>query len=187
MLQRGLVSVGLENATKEMLDGLLSGDRDAILIGIRRVTFGDTVSFNFPCPHCRADLDVKVDIDKDIPIRTLEDPVNGRTFTYMSEKSGQIVVNLPNGVVQKKLLENTDKTVAELNTIMLAGCVQSVNGIASFGASTVLSLGMADREKIISEILANTPGPRLGEVSTICEACGEEISMPLALSDLFRL
>lgn len=187
MLQRGTVSIGMEQAKKEDLDNLLSGDRDAILIGIRRVTFGDTIEFNVVCPHCAAELEVTVDLSVDVPYRTLEDPINDRVFTYESEKHGIIEVSLPKGNTQRKLLENTDKTVAELNTILLSGCVDTINGQPSLGASSVLKLGMADREKIINKILEKNPGPRLGEVKTSCEACGEEVPMPLALADLFRL
>ena len=187
MLQRGLVSIGMDKVQKDDLDALLGGDRDAILIGIRRLTFGDDIKFSFPCPHCNADLDVTVDLSKDIPVKELEDPLTDRKFVYKSEKHGDIVVSLPTGSTQKKLLENSDKTVAELNTILLSGCVQSINGFPSVGASAVLQLGMADREKLIAEIIDRNPGPRLGEVSTTCEACGEEIPMPLSLADLFRL
>lgn len=187
MLQRGLVSVGGQEANKQDLDALLSGDRDAILIGIRKVTFGTEASFTIVCPHCRTDLDVSVDLDEDVPYKELEDPINDRVFEYESPKHGIIKCSLPTGSTQRKLMENTDKTLAELNTILLSGCVDTVNGVASMGASTVLKLGMADRDNLIQEIIKRTPGPRLGEVKTSCEACGEEISMPLALTDLFRL
>jgi hypothetical protein len=187
MLQRGLVSIGTEEANKQDLDNLLSGDRDAILIGIRKVTFGTEADFSLTCPHCRTGLGVTVDLDEDVPYRELEDPINDRVFDYESKKHGVIRVSLPTGATQRKLMENTDKTLAELNTILLAGCVDSVNGIVSMGASTVLKLGMADREALVSNIISRNPGPRLGEVSTHCEACGEEIPMPLALTDLFRL
>jgi hypothetical protein len=187
MLQRGLVSLGMEKPDKDAFDSLLSGDRDSILIGIRRITFGNEIDFEFPCPHCQTDLSVSVDLTTDIPYKTLENPLEDRKFTYDSAKNGTIVVGLPTGITQKKLLENADKTAAEINTILLAGCVESVNGIVSMGATTVLKLGMKDREKIISEILTRNPGPRLGEVTTTCEACGEEIPMPLSLADLFRL
>ena len=186
MLTRGLVSLGMEAAQREDLDTLLSGDRDSILIGIRKCTFGDTIQFQIKCPHCGTDLDVTVDLNKDIPYKELTDPVEGRTFTYKS-KLGEVLVKLPTGATQRKLMENTDKTVAELNTMLLSGCVVSINGTPSLGASTVLKLGMADREKLINEILERNPGPRLGEVSTACEACGENIPMPLSLADLFRL
>lgn len=187
MLQRGVVSIGTEKATKEDIDSLLSGDRDTLLLGIRRMTFGDTISFSFACPHCKTDLDVEVDLTKDVPIKDLKDPIEDRTFIYESKKHGNIVVSLPTGLTQKKLLDNTERNVAEVNTILLAGCVESINGEPSIGASSVLKLGMADRERIIMEILNRAPGPRLGEVATTCEACGGEIPMPLTLSELFRL
>jgi hypothetical protein len=187
MLQRGVISIGANPVDKADLDQLLSGDRDALLIGIRRVTFGDTIEFGISCPHCITELELSVDLNEDIPIKTLEDPINDRIFTYMSKKHGAIVVGLPTGLVQKKLIENSDKTNSELNTILLAGCVKSVNGEPSIGATTALTLGMADRENIIKEIFDRTPGPRLGEVTTTCEACGEAIPTPLSLADLFRL
>jgi hypothetical protein len=55
------------------------------------------------------------------------------------------------------------------------------------GAHTALSLTMSDRTKIIEEILKRNPGPRLGEVTKLCKACGESISTPLSLLDLFQL
>ncbi len=187
MLQRGLASLGSSSVNKEDLDRLLSGDRDAILIGIRKVTFGPTIEFQFPCDACRTDLVVTVDLDEDVPYVTLEDPIADRQFTYTSSTKGEILVSLPTGITQKKLLENVDKTRAELNTILLAGCVDSIDGSPSLGAPSVLTLGMADREEIVSEIVKRNPGPRLGEVKTTCEACGTEIPMPLSLADLFRL
>ncbi|CAB4129464.1 hypothetical protein UFOVP115_22 [uncultured Caudovirales phage] len=187
MLQRGVVSIGTSPADKDDLDQLLSGDRDALLIGIRRVTFGDAIDFGITCPYCKTDLELSVDLLNDVPTRTLEDPINDRVFTYMSKKNGPIVVGLPTGSTQKKLIENNDKTGPELNTILLAGCIKSVNGEPAIGAATALKLGMADRDAIINEILKRAPGPRLGEVTTTCEACGEDVATPLSLADLFRL
>jgi hypothetical protein len=168
MLQRGVVSIGLTPAVRDNLDQLLSGDRDALLIGIRRVTFGDSIEFEISCPQCKTELELSVDLIKDVPVKELDDPINDRTFTYVSKKLGAVVVGLPTGNVQKKLIENSDKTNSELNTILLAGCVKSINGEPSIGATTALTLGMADREAIINEILTRNPGPRLGEVKTTC-------------------
>ena len=70
---------------------------------------------------------------------------------------------------------------------MLAGCVLTINDKVSVGASSVLKLGMGDREKLIEEIVNHNPGPRLGEVTKTCEACGESMETPLSLVALFRL
>ena len=62
-----------------------------------------------------------------------------------------------------------------------------INGQGSLGTSTVLKLGMGDREKLVEEILTKNPGPRLGDVMKTCEACGTEVNTPLSLMSLFRL
>ena len=186
MLQRGLVSLGMEPTSKEDLDTLLSGDRDAILIGIRKATFGSTIDFEVTCQHCRANVVATINLDKDIPVKTLSDPIADRNWTYES-KLGPVTVTLPSGGVQRRLLENSDKTAAEMNTILLAGCVGTINGSPSLGATSVLKLSWKDREKLVEEILERNPGPRLGEVKKDCEACGETMDLPLTLAALFRV
>jgi hypothetical protein len=186
MLQRGLVSLGMESTSKEDLDTLLSGDRDAILIGVRRATFGNTIDFQGSCPSCSAEQDIVLNLTKDIPIKSLEDPIEDRVWEYQS-KMGTVIVGLPTGLTQRRLLENSDKNSAELNTILLSGCVASINGSPSIGASDVLKLSWKDRDVLVQQILDRNPGPRLGEVKKSCEACGEDIPMPLTLATLFRV
>jgi len=185
LLQRGLVKVGTEDATKDMLDSLLSGDRDAILLGIRKVTFGDELKAMAHCYACNEDQEIVVVLSEDVPVRLLDES-KGRTW-LVETKKGPVGVALPTGLVQKKLMDNADKTAAEINTLLLAGCVLSVDGAPSMGAHTVLSLGMTDRANIVDEIIDNNPGPRLGEVKKACRACGENMNLPLSLLDLFQL
>jgi hypothetical protein len=186
LLQRGLVRVGGREATTDDLDKLLAGDRDAILIGIRKITFGETIDFQITCQSCATEQVTTVHLVDDVPVRKLEDPTADRTWNVETKK-GYVTITLPTGLTQKKLLENADKTAAEINTLLLTGCVLSVNGEPSVGAYTVLSLGIGDRSKLIDEILARNPGPRLGEVVKTCKACGEKIALPLSLVDLFRI
>jgi hypothetical protein len=185
LLQRGLIKVGTEDATKDMLDNLLSGDRDAILLGIRKVTFGDELKAMAHCYACNEDQEIVVVLSEDIPVRPL-DASKGRTW-IVETKKGPVGVALPTGLVQKKLMDNADKTAAEINTLLLAGCVISVDGAPSMGAHTVLSLGMTDRANLVDEIIDTNPGPRLGEVKKACRACGESMNLPLSLLDLFQL
>lgn len=186
LLQRGLIALGSDEVSKDDLDTLLSGDRDAILIGVRRVTFGNTIDVPVQCQSCRQEGTAVIDLTTDVPERKLEDPVADRAWDVETTR-GVVTVMLPNGIVQKKLMENMDKTSAEINTLLLSGCIVTINGSPSVGASTALSLSMADRAKIIDQILEKNPGPRLGEVKKACKACGEDMDLPLSLVDLFRL
>jgi len=186
IIQRGLVSLGGEKVTKNTFDELLSADRDAILLGIRRVTFGETADYSLECPSCEKQSVVEIDLKADVPVTELANPMEDRTWD-VELKSGTAKVTLPTGYVQRQLMENAEKTAAELNSILLESCLLSINGKGSLGQQTVLKLGMADRETLVSSILENNPGPRLGEVTKTCEACGESIPTPLSLVALFRL
>ncbi len=186
LLERGLIKLGTEDVTRDHLDTLLAGDRDAILIGIRCATFGRDLTLNVKCPNCNTSQTTVIDLVDDVPYKELKDKVVDRAWE-MDTKKGKVTVALPNGIVQKKLMDNVDKTSAEINTLLLSGCITSLNGSPSVGALTALSLGMADRSNIIDEIIKRNPGPRLGEVKKACQACGEDIDLPLSLTDLFRI
>lgn len=186
LLQRGLVKLGDKDASKEDLDALLSGDRDAILIGIRIATFGNLIPLNVMCGSCNHEQLTEVDLNEDVPVVTLKNSIADRVWEKKT-KQGTLKLSLPNGVTQKKLLENIDKTISEINTILLSGCILSVDNAPALGTQTALSLGLAERNQIVEEILTKNPGPRLGEVKKVCKACGEDIPLPLGLLDLFRL
>jgi hypothetical protein len=183
---RGLVSIGDKKLTDAELDTLLTGDREAILLAIRTATFGPEAIYSTYCSGCGTQQSIVVDLDNDIEVKNLEDPLNDRSFG-IDTKAGEVIVTFPNNLTQKKLFDSENKTTAEVITEILAGCIISVNGEASLGRSTALSLGMGDREAVISKIYELSPGPRLGEVKKACEACGTEIELSLSLADLFRL
>lgn len=184
ILKRGLVSIGSETLSDSLVDTLLSGDRDTILLGIYKLTFGTEVTYEQSCINCGTYIVGVVDLEKDVEIRELESPYD-RTFT-VETKSGTVTVSLPNGVTQRKLIEANTASVAENVTLILSGCIQAVNGEPAM-PTTALVLGIADRQKIISEIYTRTPGPRLGEVNKVCEACDTEHPVPLSLAALFRI
>lgn len=185
ILQKGIESIDGKKPTQNDLDSLLAGDRDTILLGIRKATFGREITYSVICQSCSESQEVVINLDSDVPVKKLKNPFE-RTWT-VNIKAGQAELALPNGLVQKKLsLATKDKTIAELNTMLLAGCVLSINGIPSTSES-VLNLGMADRETIAMELIEKNPGPRLLEVTKACKACGKDILVPLSLAALFRL
>ena len=185
VLQRGLVALGDNKVDKDALDSLLAGDRDAILLGIRIATFGKDIQVPVTC-SCGTPQNLNIDLETDVEVKELDNPIHDRVFS-VETKSGVIQVCLPNGITQRKLMESTEQNTAERVTTILSGCIVSVNGSPSMGRTTALSLGIAERETLILEIYSRNPGPRLGEVSKACKACGSDISVSLSLADLFRL
>lgn len=183
ILNRGVIRIGDERATRSSLDALLAGDRDALLLAIRRATFGDTVEYRDRCPECSEFSDFEVNLKSDIPVRAL-DKQSDRQFTVEC-RVGKVEMTLPTGVTQRDLMSNPDRTVAEINTALLAGCVMSINGMPSMGASSVKKLGIRDREELSVELAKRTPGPQLNSVKKECPECGGEVTLALSLAALF--
>lgn len=186
ILQRGVVSIGGTKATAEMLDDLLAGDRELLLLAIRKATFGSTVEVSGPCPHCNAEQDFEIDLNADVTLKKLDDPVSDRQF-IVTGKAGTFKVALPTGHAQKKLMLNAEKTTAELDTMLLRECVLAINEKPVIDVRQVLSLGIQDRRKLTTEIGERNPGPQLSEITKSCSSCGQEVPLPLTVADTFRL
>lgn len=188
ILNRGVEYIGGEKPKAEDLDALLAADRDLLLIKIREVTFGSELEFQMTCPGCGETSDETLDISTDIPIKYLEDPISDRFFTVPLRKGGVAECRLPTGVTQKNLAAHAGtKTIAELNSMMLYGCIKSIDGRDVLDISQVLNLGMSDRNRIVEELAERTPGPQWNEVVKECPNCGEEVPLPLSADGLFRL
>lgn len=185
ILDRAVVKVGDAKPDRKVLDGLLSGDRDMLMLAIRRLTFGEQVEYTSPCDSCAEVSEFSIDLSKDIPVRVLEDQ-SQRTFA-VDCRAGEVKVTLPTGITQRELMSANDKTMAEINTMLLTGCVLSIDGAPSLGASTVKRLGVMDRERITREIGERVPGPRFNEVKKECPKCGGEATLGLSLASLFLL
>lgn len=186
-LERGTLTIGDKRATPQMLDALLAGDRELLLIEIRKATFGNDIELHGDCPKCGAtDRVFAIDLAKDVEVKRLDNPIEDRVFS-VDCKVGEVRVAMPNGKTQKKLIDNSDKTIAELDSILLKDCVVQINGLPIMDMKQVLNLSIKDRRAIIKKIGEMAPGPQLGDIKKSCDACGQEVPLPLTVADLFRL
>lgn len=185
ILSRGVVSVGSERATEEILDGLLAGDRDELALGIYKATFGPTAVIPSFCTSCEDWKDVEVDIDNHIPRKKL-DKQEDRFFTVKGRKD-EYLVTLPNGVFQKEVALSEDKSTAELSTSLLEQTVLQINGAPSLGRYQVQNLGVADRRSIAQAIAERNVGPQFADLTITCPDCGGEVAVPINLGTLFQL
>jgi hypothetical protein len=185
ILERATVSIGDEPATKDMLGVLLAGDREALLLAIRKATFGSEVEVSTVCDKCPEVQVFKIDLNTDVETKELDDPINDRRFT-VELKAGLAKVNLPNGDVQTKLINATEKNSAELDTLLLASCVFEIKDQPVLDSTRIRNLGINDRRTLLEEIAKRNPGPQLSEIKKACKNCGQEVSLPLTLAELFR-
>lgn len=188
ILQRGVVSIGGQPAKRAVLDRLLSGDRDALLVAVRRVTFGNEMEMTGRCPECGSEQTLSVDLSTDVPETVLDDPIEDSQFTHTCKTGKTVVANLPDGGVHRALAEVKEPNEAVLNSVLLAKTVESINGQPVLSPQQVKKdLSMRERREVIDEINRRTPGPRLSEVKRPCSTCEAEIAVPLSLASLFLL
>jgi hypothetical protein len=184
ILERAVVTVGDKPANKESLDMLLAGDREMLLLAIRKITFGEETQVGPGlCPTCSTEQTFTINLTEDVEVKELDE--NDRHFTLKC-KVGVVDVSLPSGAVQKALVNATNKNSAELDTILLNGCITSINGIPVMNPQAIKDLGIKDRRDILKAITDRNPGPQLGEIAKTCSSCGSEVPLPLTLAELFQ-
>lgn len=184
ILERATVKIGEVPATRDLLEGLLAGDREMLLLAIRKATFGNEVKIGpGGCPSCGEEQTFTVDLDADVEIKKINE--DDRQFV-LDCKVGKVSVSLPTGATQRALVTSGNKNAAELDTLLLKGCISSINGKPVINNQQVKDLGVKDRRAIIEAITTRNPGPQLSEIIKTCMSCGQEVPLPLTLADLFR-
>jgi hypothetical protein len=184
ILDRAVVSVGGKPADKDTLDMLLAGDREMLLLEIRKATFGDEIVVGPGlCPSCQHEQTFTVHLTNDIEVKHLSE--EDRHFSLKC-KVGTVEVSLPNGQVQKTIVNSTNKNSAELDTLLLKGCINEINGLPVTDIQVIKDLSIKDRRDILKAITDRNPGPQLGSLKKACQSCGSEVPLPLTLAELFQ-
>lgn len=185
ILRRGVVSIGGERASDDILDQLLAGDRDELMLGIFKATFGNPAELNGWCGGCEDVKDIALDVDTDIPRKILADPATDRRFDVKGRKA-TYSVHLPTGSAQKDMNENAERSIAEVASLLLEHTVVAINGQPVFSKDQVKNISVADRRTLLKEIYDRNPGPELKEQSVTCPDCGQQVVVPVSLGALFR-
>lgn len=190
LLLSGVVSIGDQEISQKIIDSLLQGDIDALLLGIRKVTFGDAFEmFNVPCDYCGTLNDLTLSLAS-IPVQELEDP-EVLEYEVPLRRGRKARVTFPTGEAQKELYRNAELTAPELVTILLEHCVLGfISPTGAFtparGKTDILDLGKADRDAIQQFIYDKQPGLRYDQVTASCSSCEREVLVPLNVAILFR-
>lgn len=185
-LCKAVVSIGGEPVTPKVLEKLLVGDREMLILGIRCATYGATLDYkDVNCPGCGEDLDISLDL-LSIDNAPLEDPEK-REFE-VDLKVGKAVVRLVTVADSDQVTEDSSITTsAETNTFLLSRCVISINGVKVNGNRDVVKkLGLKDRNTLLDFLAKTQPGPRYDEVKSTHDSCGTDIPLYLAIDTLFR-
>lgn len=194
LLTGGLVDVGGVPADPALVDRLLLGDRDAIVLGIRRMTYGSQIDFErYVCVSCASEFALTIGLDE-IPVVWAENP--GTSEITVPLKRGRTAkVRLTNGADQIALMaaSRTGKpTPADQDTLHLSRCVLSItdaNGntrLTGGDKQAMRDLPMADRHAILKALTTKRPGPRMDEVKVTCPDCAHTQEIAIGIEVLFR-
>lgn len=185
LLERGVEKIGPIDATSELLDRLLIGDRDTLILRIRIATYGPTLDLDVTCMHCGLDSKIRIDFEEEIPIKPLGFEVE-QPYQMVELRNSIAMVRLATGADARYIAGLENKTTAEVNTEIMMRCVESIDGVPVSNKRDVLTLGMADRQKIINWMGDEQPGPEYGKVVHTCITCGKETPLGLTTGDMFR-
>lgn len=193
LVSRATEEIGGQKATPEMLKNLLIGDRDELVLAIRRATYGDELKIDrWQCPSCGDILPISFNLGEEVERKELENPAEDTVFTVELRNGARAKVRLPNGYDQDYLFEDMSWTSAQRNSRLLTRCVMAY--ITSKGKETqvvarpsiVQEMSITDRQAIVREISERQPGPQYNRVTFTHDECGNEVVLALGIADLFR-
>jgi len=194
LLKRGVVQIGdlPVSETENLLDQLLIGDREQLILGVRRSTYGEDLDLeDWKCPLCGNEATLSMQLS-DIPTVELKNPEEDQTFEVKLRKGSKARVRLANGSDQVAIYDKKKElTQAERETILLSRCVLTITNAAgvemSMEAFPSMSLGMSmpDRHSVLRELENRQPGPKYNQLEYKCEACGKDVKLSVGIGDLF--
>lgn len=186
LVRRGTVRIGRhERLTDDLLGELLIGDREMLILAIRRATYGDELVMNAICPACAATPEVTFDLATEIPITETEDPAR-RTVDVVLRDGRKAVVRIPTAADQNAVYALSNKTMSEMNTYLIGRCLVTIDGMPAIGHQAALTLGIMDRRELVKAMNDAQPGPKYSDVEIACPGCGGEFPLQVRLLDLFR-
>lgn len=190
LLRCGVTHLGTQSKDDKILGQLLIGDRESIILGIRKATYGDEVEIkDWACPDCGNKVDLKFAL-ADIPTTSLTDPSDA-FFDVSLRKGGRAKVRLATGDDQLAVFEKPDLTQAQRETILLSRCIISIVDLAGHEKlmaafpSMSRTMSIPDRHAILNELGSRQPGPKYDQVKFDCDGCGKSQRIVVSIGDLF--
>jgi len=183
MLERAVVSIGGQKVAPSDMEELCLGDRWELLLGIRRVTWGEEIETVSTCPRCHTTSDLEI-LVSDIPRNNVSDKVTGRRFSITLSKGEGTFKHIP-GDVHRKMLQDKFTSAADLVTATILGCAEEIPGTVVITQETIKAMSLRDRRSVIQGLNKHNIGPDTDSVPVTCETCGEEYTLALTAGALF--
>lgn len=189
LLARAILGIdGWDGAVDEALvDRLLAGDRDYLLLRLRQREVGDHVH---EVMRCRArECGKKVDVEFEISELPVRQPETLSEFLVAPLDDGQggrhmARLRLPNGADLAAIAPLLDDSPGAANTRLFARLLQSIEGFDVAGEDEVRALPLRLRSQLADFIRRHAPGPDL-HIDVQCPHCGADMAYTFDLHGFF--
>jgi hypothetical protein len=176
LLARCLVALGtLDHINEDIVRSLGVGDREALLLHLRRLTFGDRMQCVLTCPfpECKEKMDLDLNV-RDLLLQPYSQ--NGEWHLARLNDNGHVYdvrFRLPTGADQEAVsgLAQTDLNAA--SSMLLRNCI---GGIAREDGSTVEVISQSLETQLSSMMSDLDPQAEL-MLNMICPACSKNFSV----------
>ncbi len=169
LLSTCLVRLGKCIVDSDLVQRLLVGDRDFLMLRLRRLTLGDQFRAVLHCPACSAKMDVDFDAN-DVPVERRPQT----SATYVIERRGRpIRFRLPVGGDQEAATKGLESI--EATETLFKRCLLDEGGAA---------LSKEDRAAVIEEMDRVAPQVEL-ELSATCPECSHGFVVPFDTTAFF--
>lgn len=170
-----------------LVETMLVGDRDYLLLRLRQLEVGDHVH---EVVRCRArECAKKVDVEfliSELPVRQL-DVLSEHYMVPLSDERGVshlAKLRLPTGADLAAVAPLLEGNPGAANTRLYSRLVQSIEGFQAASEEQVRGLPMRLRTQIAAFVDRHAPGPDL-QIDIACPHCGGDLSYPFDLRGFF--
>lgn len=164
ILGEAVQSVGGQSADRDLAGQLCIADRQYLMLALARLVRGDRVWLTHTCTACGAAFDLDVSLT-DLPVQP---PGAGYPLAHVQLGASDVVLRLPNGADQERLLGLSTQAALEL---LMQSCVVSVDGRPP-EPDFVSTRSEADIQEM--EAALDGMSPYLGTtLATRCPECNE--------------
>jgi hypothetical protein len=175
LLDACIVGMDAGDALDDVAGRLLIGDRDYLMLELRRLTLGDRILAVVNCPSCGSKMDIDFDasaipIERGAPDNVVHEVVLPATGT---QPSRSVHFRLPCGADQEAVLDMDAATASEA---VLQRCLAT--------GQTTSSLTDDEKARVIAEMEARAPRIDL-ELDLSCPECGHGFLMPFDTTAFF--
>lgn len=173
LLSACLVRLDEVPASREMASRLLCGDRDYLMVQLRRLTFGETFSAVVGCPACGAKMDIDFRADE-VPVTCHPQTtlIYEVTLTNGDGASRTVRFRLPTGADQEAVV---DLPLEQASEILLARCLEDHSDAPL----------TPDEQASVSEAMEHLAPALDLELDLVCPECQQAFVAPFDTTTFF--